>query len=61
MVASYAFSRAFRKNCPFVRMTKDEIEELDRLFSECMNEGRLRGGEQMREALTEDTDGQEDG
>ena len=32
MINSYDIVRAFQKNCPGVRMTKDEIEELGRLI-----------------------------
>jgi hypothetical protein len=34
-MTSHDFLRAFEKNCPNVRMTKDERVELSRLFFEC--------------------------
>lgn len=35
MIGPYNFAQAFKRNCPSVRMTKDEEEELWRLFKEC--------------------------
>lgn len=35
MVTAFDFARAFEANCPNVRLTKDEREELHRLFLEC--------------------------
>jgi hypothetical protein len=39
-LASYAFAHAFERNCPGVRMTRDEREELQRLFHECQKDAR---------------------
>jgi hypothetical protein len=35
MVTSHTFAAAFKRNCPGVRMSKDEEDELARLFFEC--------------------------
>lgn len=35
MVTAFDFAKAFENNCPNVRLTKDEREELHRLFLEC--------------------------
>ena len=35
MIGPHNFAKAFKANCPGVRMTKDEEEELWRLFMEC--------------------------
>lgn len=34
------FARAFLRNCPSVKMTKDEQDELWRLFQECHKNAR---------------------
>jgi hypothetical protein len=35
MIDAHTFAVAFKRNCPAVRMTKDEDAELLRLFFEC--------------------------
>ena len=35
-----AFIKAFERNCPNLHMTKEEREELTRLFWECQKEAR---------------------
>lgn len=34
-MTAFDFLKAFERNCPGVRMTKEEREELSRLFFEC--------------------------
>ena len=34
-IISHDFAKAFEKNCPNVRLTRDEQLELSRLFFEC--------------------------
>ena len=56
MTHSVFYVRAFKRNCPNIRMTKDESEELERLF-------RLYGNEAREAALaaTDQPQGEQDG
>lgn len=42
MIDSHSFAVAFKRNCPGVRMSKDEEEELSRLFFECWKAAKVR-------------------
>lgn len=42
MAAAFEYTRAFQKNCPSVRMTREEEYELDRLFAVCKADGRAQ-------------------
>ena len=42
MIPRDAFVRAFRRNCPNVRMDQDEAVELGRLFREAQDDGKFK-------------------
>lgn len=42
---------AFERNCPSVRMTKDEKEELRRLFSVMMDDAQQYGAQEAYAAM----------
>ena len=43
MTTAWAYTRAFKNNCPHVRMLKDEEDELMRLFKVAQDESRQDG------------------
>lgn len=47
------FRRAFERNCPHVRLTRDEREELDRLFYEAMRDAMGLARRRIVERLKE--------
>jgi hypothetical protein len=48
-LSNFVFGQAFERNCPNVRLNKDEREELHRLFGVCAEHARAEGA---RDAAT---------
>lgn len=50
MASAVEYMRAFRRNCPGVRIQEDEELELIRLFLECQKDAKAGGADEFRNA-----------
>ena len=50
VTGAYAYARAFKKNCPSVRLIETEMDELARLFQVAQHEAEEKGFERGMDA-----------